>query len=76
MNPIFFYPVPDDSPLTEYGSGYSESASSLVFGRIGAELKGKVAQNIVDVLPGFYPAYLANPDAKGLVDLRNKLLIP
>lgn len=33
------------------------------------ELKQKVAQNIVDVLSGYYPVYLANPDVKSTVRL-------
>lgn len=36
------------------------------------ELKSKVAQNIADVLTGYYPTYLVNKEIKGTVSLRNK----
>ncbi|WP_282940593.1 C-terminal binding protein [Paenibacillus sp. RC67] len=37
------------------------------------ELKGKVAQNIVDVLSGFYPDYFFNRDVRHQVHLQEKL---
>ncbi|NHN33425.1 C-terminal binding protein [Paenibacillus agricola] len=37
------------------------------------ELKGKIAQNVVDVLSGLFPVYLANPKVKDIVDLRQRL---
>jgi D-3-phosphoglycerate dehydrogenase len=36
------------------------------------ELKVKVAQNIVDVLSGFYPQYLANSNVKNSVALKDR----
>ncbi|MGP4105862.1 C-terminal binding protein [Virgibacillus sp. L01] len=36
------------------------------------ELKSKVAQNVADVLTGYYPTYLVNKEIKGKVLLRDK----
>jgi D-3-phosphoglycerate dehydrogenase len=50
--------------LTPHTAWYSEESER--------ELKSKVAQNVADVLSGFYPTYLANPAVKGLLNLKEK----
>ncbi|MFE5323171.1 C-terminal binding protein [Paenibacillus sp. NPDC056579] len=50
--------------LTPHAAWYSEDSEQ--------ELKGKIAQNVVDVLSGFYPRYLANPDVKYKVHLKER----
>ncbi|WP_369404776.1 hypothetical protein [Piscibacillus salipiscarius] len=37
-----------------------------------AELKRKAAQNVADVLSGYFPTYLVNQDVKDHVDLKEK----
>jgi len=37
-----------------------------------AELKRKTAQNVADVLSGYYPTYLVNKDVKEKVKLKDK----
>ncbi|GGF93069.1 C-terminal binding protein [Paenibacillus abyssi] len=66
-------PIAGDNPLlgmeqvilSPHAAWYSEESEQ--------ELKRKVAQNIVDVLSGRYPAYLANPAVKRAVTLGEKL---
>jgi D-3-phosphoglycerate dehydrogenase len=50
--------------LTPHTAWYSEESER--------ELKRKVAQNVADVLSGFYPSYLANSAVKGFLDLKEK----
>ncbi|WP_282942401.1 C-terminal binding protein [Paenibacillus sp. RC67] len=65
-------PILSDNPLlhmeqvilTPHAAWYSEESEK--------ELKGKVAQNVVDVLSGFYPRYLANHDVKRILKLNKR----
>ncbi|NOU96592.1 C-terminal binding protein [Paenibacillus sp. LMG 31456] len=65
-------PIKSDNPLLEmeqvilnpHVAWYSEESER--------ELKGKVAQNIVDVLSGFYPRYLANASVKSSLTLKER----
>ncbi|WP_028549453.1 C-terminal binding protein [Paenibacillus sp. UNC451MF] len=67
-------PVHSDNPLLDmeqvilnpHVAWYSEESEQ--------ELKGKVAQNIVDVLSGFYPDYFFNRNIKNKVLLQEKSL--
>jgi D-3-phosphoglycerate dehydrogenase / 2-oxoglutarate reductase len=65
-------PIQKDNPLlkmenviiTPHVAWYSEESEN--------ELKRKTAQNVVDVLSGYYPNYLVNRDVKGKINLREK----
>jgi D-3-phosphoglycerate dehydrogenase len=65
-------PIQSDNPLLSmeqvilnpHVAWYSEESER--------ELKGKAAQNIVDVLRGFYPKYLANPAVRNSVLLNQQ----
>ncbi|SFJ44528.1 D-3-phosphoglycerate dehydrogenase [Halobacillus dabanensis] len=65
-------PISQDNPLltmdnvvlTPHIAWYSEEA--------GEELQRKTAENVADVLSGYYPAYLVNQDVKGKVSLKEK----
>jgi D-3-phosphoglycerate dehydrogenase len=52
--------------LTPHVAWYSEESER--------ELKRKVTQNIVDVLSGFFPDYIANPQVKSQLALKQKSL--
>lgn len=65
-------PISEDNPLREMDNviltphiAYYSSESEL-------ELKQKTAQNIIDVLTGYYPSYIVNQDVKEKVKLANK----
>jgi D-3-phosphoglycerate dehydrogenase len=66
-------PIPNDSPLLQmdqvilnpHVAWYSEESQ--------IELKRKTAQNVADVLSGFYPTYLVNKDVKEKVKLTEKI---
>ncbi|MFV8830268.1 C-terminal binding protein [Alkalihalobacterium sp. APHAB7] len=65
-------PIRSDNPLLQMDNvilnphiaWYSEEAQ--------LELKRKTAQNVADVLSGFYPTYLVNQDVKDKVNLQEK----
>lgn len=65
-------PIETDNPLLNmdhvilnpHVAWYSEEAQE--------ELKRKTAQNVVDVLSGYYPTYLFNKEVKEKVQLKNK----
>jgi D-3-phosphoglycerate dehydrogenase len=65
-------PIPQDSPLLQmdqvilnpHVAWYSEESQ--------IELKRKTAQNVADVLRGFYPTYLVNKEVKNKVKLKEK----
>jgi D-3-phosphoglycerate dehydrogenase len=65
-------PIKPDSPLltmdqvilTPHIAWYSEQSEQ--------EMRTKVTQNIVDVLSGYYPVYLENPDVKQNVTLQTQ----
>lgn len=65
-------PIAPDNPLrgmdqvilNPHVAWYSEESEK--------ELKTKVARNVADVLSGFYPDYLANPEVKAKVKLKTK----
>ncbi|WP_078553438.1 C-terminal binding protein [Bacillus alkalicellulosilyticus] len=65
-------PIPSNSPLlamdnvilNPHAAWYSEEAQ--------IELKRKTAQNVVDVLTGFYPTYLYNREIKEKMNLKEK----
>jgi D-3-phosphoglycerate dehydrogenase / 2-oxoglutarate reductase len=69
-----YEPIQPDNPLlkmenviiTPHVAWYSEESES--------ELKRKTAQNVADVLSGYYPKYLVNPSVKEKVHLREKEL--
>lgn len=50
--------------LNPHAAWYSEEAQ--------LELKRKTAQNVADVLGGYYPTYLFNRDVKEKVKLKEK----
>ncbi|MGG3693553.1 C-terminal binding protein [Heyndrickxia ginsengihumi] len=54
----------DNVILTPHAAYYSEQSQ--------IELKSKSAQNIIDVLSGYYPDYIVNPSIKSKVKLQNK----
>jgi D-3-phosphoglycerate dehydrogenase len=54
----------DNVILNPHVAWYSEESE--------AELKRKVAQNVSDVLSGYYPTYLVNKDVKERTDLKEK----
>ncbi|MGG1690007.1 C-terminal binding protein [Heyndrickxia ginsengihumi] len=54
----------DNVILTPHAAYYSEQSQ--------IELKSKSAQNIIDVLSGYYPDYIVNPSIKSTVKLQNK----
>jgi D-3-phosphoglycerate dehydrogenase len=66
-------PIPKDSPLLHmdqvilnpHVAWYSEESQ--------IELKRKTAQNVADVLRGFYPTYLVNKEVKNKVKLKTKV---
>lgn len=65
-------PISEDNPLRKMENviltphiAYYSSESEL-------ELKQKTAQNIIDVLTGFYPSYIVNKDIMEKVKLANK----
>jgi D-3-phosphoglycerate dehydrogenase len=68
-------PILRDSPLltmnqvtiNPHVAWYSEESQ--------IELKRKTAQNVADVLNGFYPSYLVNPDVKKKVILKEKIYL-
>lgn len=65
-------PIAPDNPLLRmeqvilnpHVAWYSEESEQ--------EMRRKVARNIVDVLTGYYPAYLANPEVKSVIDLKER----
>jgi D-3-phosphoglycerate dehydrogenase len=66
-------PIDRDSPLLKmdnvilnpHVAWYSEESEE--------ELKRKVAQNVADVLTGYYPTYLVNKNVKEIVKLKERL---
>ncbi|KJE28747.1 D-isomer specific 2-hydroxyacid dehydrogenase, NAD binding domain protein [Geobacillus kaustophilus] len=69
-----YEPIQPDNPLlkmenvviTPHVAWYSEESES--------ELKRKTAQNVADVLSGYYPRYLVNPNVREKVRLKAKEL--
>jgi D-3-phosphoglycerate dehydrogenase / 2-oxoglutarate reductase len=69
-----YEPIQPDNPLlkmenviiTPHVAWYSEQSE--------IELKRKTAQNVADVLSGYYPKYLVNPSVKEKVQLKEKEL--
>ncbi|MCR8635317.1 C-terminal binding protein [Paenibacillus radicis (ex Xue et al. 2023)] len=72
LDVLEYEPIRPDNPLLQmeqvilnpHVAWYSEESEQ--------ELKGKVAQNIVDVLSGFYPQYLANSQVKNSAALKER----
>ncbi|MBO0588564.1 C-terminal binding protein [Sporosarcina sp. E16_8] len=55
----------DNVIITPHGAFYSDEAE--------AELKRKTAQNVADVLSGYYPVYLVNKEVKEKVNLKERI---
>lgn len=63
-------PIHPDNPLLHMEQVILNPHIAWYSEQSEAELKNKVARNVVDVLSGYYPAYLANPQVKDTVKLK------
>ncbi|WP_411953983.1 C-terminal binding protein [Alkalibacillus sp. S2W] len=65
-------PIPDGHPFLEMDQVILNPHSAFYSVEAEAELKRKSAQNAADVLQGYLPNYIVNPDVKENVQLKEK----
>jgi D-3-phosphoglycerate dehydrogenase / 2-oxoglutarate reductase len=65
-------PIDPNNPLLKMDHVLINPHSAFYSIEAEAELKRKTAQNVADVLSGYYPTYLVNKDVKEKVKLKDK----
>ncbi|MFD2639065.1 C-terminal binding protein [Piscibacillus salipiscarius] len=65
-------PIPEGHPFLNMDQVILNPHSAFYSVESEAELKRKAAQNVADVLSGYFPTYLVNQDVKDHVDLKEK----
>ncbi|WP_174729116.1 C-terminal binding protein [Mesobacillus harenae] len=65
-------PIKPDNPLLKMDHVILNPHAAFYSVEAEAELKRKVAQNVADVLSGYYPTYLVNRNVKEKVSLKDK----
>lgn len=65
-------PIDPNNPLLKMDNVLINPHSAFYSIEAEAELKRKTAQNVADVLSGYYPTYLVNKDVKEIVKLKEK----
>lgn len=65
-------PIDPNNPLLKMDNVLINPHSAFYSIEAEAELKRKTAQNVADVLSGYYPTYLVNKDVKEKVKLKDK----
>ncbi|ANU11022.1 hydroxyacid dehydrogenase [Planococcus antarcticus DSM 14505] len=66
-------PIVADNPLLAMDNVILNPHSAFYSVEAETELKRKTAENVADVLSGYYPTYLVNKSVKNKVELKNKL---
>ncbi|WP_422124417.1 C-terminal binding protein [Planococcus sp. X10-3] len=66
-------PIAADNPLLAMNNVILNPHSAFYSVEAETELKRKTAENVADVLSGYYPTYLVNRAVKDKVDLKEKL---
>lgn len=65
-------PIDPHNPLLKMDNVLINPHAAFYSVEAEAELKRKAAQNVADVLSGYFPAYLVNKDVKGMLNLKEK----
>lgn len=65
-------PIEETNPLLEMDNVILTPHAAFYSVEAEAELKRKTAQNVADVLSGYYPTYLVNKEVKEKVQLKEK----
>lgn len=63
-------PIDPNNPLLKMDNVLLNPHSAFYSVEAEAELKRKTAQNVADVLSGYFPTYLVNKDVKGKLNLK------
>ncbi|MFD1032545.1 C-terminal binding protein [Metaplanococcus flavidus] len=66
-------PIAADNPLLDMDNVILNPHSAFYSVEAETELKRKTAENVADVLSGYYPTYLVNKGVKNKVELQDKL---
>jgi D-3-phosphoglycerate dehydrogenase / 2-oxoglutarate reductase len=65
-------PIREDNPLLQMDNVILNPHSAFYSVEAEAELKRKTAQNVADVLSGYFPSYVVNKDVKAKLSLKEK----
>jgi D-3-phosphoglycerate dehydrogenase / 2-oxoglutarate reductase len=65
-------PIREDNPLLQMDNVIINPHSAFYSVEAEAELKRKTAQNVADVLSGYFPSYVVNKDVKAKLSLKEK----